>query len=165
MPSKVLIPVDFNVESLVTLKVVLEQTSTTGLGVVLMYARHTDDSITDLLFYSPSRIIKLEAPTEFMDALAIIRNRYESTLDNVSIRLFHGQTVAAFRAFAEANRIAEIVLPKTYGFKPADNGFDPIPLIRKSGLPQREVSWAAANTTVQMQQLFPLFTQTQYKHT
>lgn len=159
MAKRILIPVDFNVESLVTLKLALDESNERGMKVVLMYARYQDDSITDMLFYSPSRIIKQEMPAEFKEALSIIQNRYESILDSVSVALFHGQTTQAFKAFAEAHRVTDIVLPNLYRFNLTENSFNPLPLIRKSGLPYREVAWEPHVNTAQQHQLISLFTQ------
>jgi hypothetical protein len=53
MPKRILIPIDFSVESLNTLKRALDGLGDTHVEVILMYAEYLSDSITELLFYSP----------------------------------------------------------------------------------------------------------------
>jgi len=53
MPKTILIPIDFRVASLNTLKYALERSSGSPHRVILIYAEYLEDSITELLFYRP----------------------------------------------------------------------------------------------------------------
>lgn len=140
MPKKLLIPIDFKVESLITLKYALNEINE-EVEVVLLYAEYLSDSITELLFYSPNEKRKSLMTPEFNEALSIIKNRFENTLIKLNIAFFHGDNVSAFRNFVEGNKIDSIYIPKNYKLKLFKNGFDPIPLIQKSKLGYQEVEW------------------------
>ncbi|HQA59356.1 MAG TPA: hypothetical protein PK033_15990, partial [Acetivibrio sp.] len=74
--KNILIPIDFTIESLNTLKFALEENKNEQLTVVLMYATHLSDSITELLFYSQYKIIQKLINQPFKDAINIINNTY-----------------------------------------------------------------------------------------
>jgi hypothetical protein len=90
MQKKILIPIDFRIESLNTLKYALEERKQEKSTIILMYSAYISDSITDLLFYDPAKITKALASTDFNDAIAIISNTYESSLHSIEIELFNG---------------------------------------------------------------------------
>jgi hypothetical protein len=99
------------------------------------------DSITELLFYNPVKIVEALVSANFNDAINIIKNTYETSIHSFKIELFHGLNVNAFLNFYEAHGIDLVYLPKDYYLKPHKNGFDPIPLIKKSKVQYREVNW------------------------
>ena len=140
MPKKILIPIDFKVESLNTLKIALNEI-TEEVEVVLMYSEYLSDSIIELLFYSPDDKRKSLNTLDFSEALSILTNRFESTLIKVDIEFFHGFNTKAFKNFAEGNKIDCIYIPKNYKLQLSKNGFDPIPLIHKSTLIFHEVEY------------------------
>lgn len=141
MHKRILIPIDFHVESLNTLKLALEQNSSGTVNVTLMYAEYLSGSITDLLFYSSSEIISSLNNPEFEEAISILNNKYPRVITGIRIELFHGFLYNAFKNFTNAHRIDEIYVPKSYALKIKRKGFDPMPLIRKSPLPVREMHW------------------------
>lgn len=140
MPKKVLIPIDFKVESLITLKYALKEIKE-EVEVVLMYSEHLTDSITDLIFYSPHERHNALKTAEFNEGLAILKTRFESILTKTVIKFFHGYNANAFRSFALGYNIDCIYIPKNLRLQPAENGFDPIPIILKSKLSYREIEW------------------------
>ena len=141
MQKTILIPTDFQVESLNTLKLALKHQNNQKVRVVLMYSEYLTDSITELLFYSPKEIIKSSIKPEFEEALAIIKNRFPKTLVEISMQMFHGFTTNAFLHFAHANNIDEVYIPKNYTLIKSTKSFDPLPLLRKSKLPIYEMNW------------------------
>ncbi len=157
MQKTILIPIDFHVESLNTLKLALKQNADSEVQVVLMYCEYLSDSIRDLLFYSPHKRIAELASADFHDAISIIRNRFSTTLISLRIELFHGHNASAFRNFTDGNRIDEIYIPKSYTLKKYKSGFDPGPLIKKSRLPFFEMDWATDTSLSQQDQLGFLF--------
>ena len=157
MIKKILIPIDFRIESLNTLKYALEDRKQEHSRIILMYSEYSSDSITDLLFYHPAKIIRSLSSSHFNDAIDIITNTYESCLHSYKIELFHGLNRNAFLNFYQAHGIDLVYLPKDYNLKPHKNGFDPIPLIKKSKVEYREVAWASDQNTTSTDELNQLF--------
>jgi hypothetical protein len=157
MATKILIPTDFHVESLNTLKLSVNLIDDDEVNVVLMYAENLSSSITELLFYDPKKIIESLKTTEFEVAISILKNRYETRINSISYEIFHGYRVAALEHFIEAKGIDLIYLPKTYKLQMPKNGFDPIPMIKKSNLTFKELSWQVGKRTSEEVQLNTLF--------
>jgi hypothetical protein len=157
MTKKILIPIDFKIESLNTLKYALEERKQEQSCITLMYSEYSSDSITDLLFYHPAKITRALASAQFNDAIDIITNTYESSLQSCKIEVFHGLNRNAFLNFYEAKEIDLIYLPKEYKLKPHKNGFDPIPLIKRSKVEYREVAWTSEEDTTSKDELNHLF--------
>lgn len=156
MEKTILIPVDFNVECLNTLKLALRRNEESVNTIVLMYPYQGSTSITDLVFNAPYKTIKTLKPREFDDALAIIKNRFARSIKRVKIELFTGHNVSAFQNFVEGNAVQEIYIPKSYQLKPA-KGFNPLPIISKAKLPVYEMDWDSNIIVYPLDQLGPLF--------
>jgi hypothetical protein len=157
MDKKILIPIDFRIESLNTLKLALKERSEEKSTIILMYSEYVSDSITELLFHDPSKKIKSLTSSDFSDALDIIINTHESSLHKITIELFNGLNTRAFLNFYEAHGVDFVYLPKDYCLKPHKNGFDPIPLIKKSKVEYKEVAWASDRPTTNKDELTQLF--------
>jgi len=157
MSLRILLPTDFTVESLLTLKKAMEELPDTDVEAVLLYAEHLSTSITELLFYSPAERRRQLVTSHFEEALTILINRFEKRLLRISIEFFHGYGVAAFRNFAAAQEIDRIFLPGSYVLKPLDNGFDPTSILRKSRIPYQEVIWENPHPSGDAGQLSLLF--------
>lgn len=112
------------------------------IEAILLYSEYLTDSISELLFYSPKEKKSKLIPELFHEALTILKNRYEKNLISISVEFFHGYGTKAFENLLEGNRIDIIYIPSEYKLKPAKNGFDPLPLIRKCQIPFLEVSWS-----------------------
>lgn len=154
MGKTILIPTDLKIESLNTLKYA-------AIGedeeVILMYSLSLSDSITELLFYSSEKIIASLVSSEFEEAITILKNRFGKKISEISIKLFHGYTINAFRGFTDANGIEKIYVPKNYKLQLPSSAFDPLPLIRRSKLPVTEVEWETGNYNFQSDRLDTLF--------
>ena len=157
MVKKILIPTDFKIESLNTLKYSLEERKQEKSSVILMYSAYNSDSITDLLFYNPTKIVEALVNSNFNDAINIIKNTYETSIHSFKIELFHGLNLNAFLNFYESHGIDLVYLPKDYCLKPYKNGFDPIPLIKKSKVQYSEVAWTREQGTSNKDELNQLF--------
>lgn len=157
MVKKLLIPTDFKIESLNTLKYSLEERKQEKSSVILMYSVYNSDSITELLFYNPSKIIEALVSSTFNDAINILKNTYETSIHSFKIELFHGLNTSAFLNFYEAHGIDLVYLPKYYCFKIYQNSFDPIPLIKKSKVQYREVIWTNEHDLTNNDDLNQLF--------
>ncbi len=157
MSKTILVPIDFRVASLNTLKIALEPYSEEPIKVILMYAESLDDSITELLFYRSPKSISANITPEFKDALEIIMNRFEGKLQQISIEVFHGYNQSALSTFLESNKVDEIYVPKNYQLKTPKKAFNPIPLLRKSNYALNEVMIENDFELTLQEQFFSLF--------
>lgn len=144
MKRTILIPTDFSIESLIPVKQAA-LLNYNDIEIVLMYCSLLPGSITDLLFYSPAKLIEQHSNKEFEKACSIILNKYASKITALRIEVFHGTTDAAFDNFVTGNKIDEIIFPKSYTLKERKNGFKPLPYIKNSLLPCREAEWKVNN--------------------
>lgn len=157
MVKTLLIPIDFTVSSLNTLKLALEQEKAESVEIILLYAELQSDSITDLLFYSADKIVSPKLSSDFVLALEAIRNRFEKQVTEVAIKVFHGINIQALNSFLVVNCVDEIFIPKTYKLTTPGRAFDPIPLLRKSSFPVYEMAFTPAVNAESASQLDALF--------
>lgn len=157
MTKTILVPIDFRVASLNTLKLALEPYSEDPIEVILMYSEYLDDSITELLFYTPNKTVANNITPAFREALEIIRNRFEGKIKYISIELFHGHNKNAIKTFLEANKVDEIYIAKNYQLKMSKRAFDPTPLLKKSSYKIIEVNINNDIEQTEHEQLIALF--------
>lgn len=157
MTTKILIPIDFHVESLNTLKLAMNHTQANEVDVIFMYAKDLGSSITELLFYNPNKVVESLKSAEFDEALSILKNRFETRIKTINFELFHGFRIKSIEEFVKSKNIDAIYLPKNYRLQMPKKGFDPTPLIRKSSLAYKELSWEAGVNTSEEFQLNALF--------
>ena len=155
--KRILIPVDFNVESLITLKKALDFLGDEQIHVVLLYAEHLPDSITELLFYSPGDRLNKLIPRAIHEALTILKNRYEKQLLSLSIELFHGNGLNAMKNFVSGNNIHQVFIPSDYTLKPLRGGFNPIAIIKRLEVPVLKMEWIKMNVCIDPHNLTHLF--------
>lgn len=141
MPKTILIPIDFRVASLNTLKYALERSSGEPYKVVLIYAEYLEDSITELLFYRPESKIASKITPEFKNALEVLRNRFEFQIVDLNIKLFHNRSRRGLRRFVENHEVERIYIPKTYRLKMPRKAFDLVSIIRQTFLDYQEIDW------------------------
>lgn len=151
MAAKILIPTDFHVESLNTLKLAMNHIEVNEIDVVLMYAEDFGSSITELLFYNPKKVVESLMTKEFEEALSILKNRFESRINSISYEIFHGFRVKLLEDFVESKNIDFIYLPKTYRLQMPKKGFDTIKLFKKSRLTYQELNWESGINTSEFQ--------------
>lgn len=156
MAKNILIPIDFCVASLNTLRLVLEENKTEEIHATLVFAEYLNDSELDLLFYSSERIIAKHMTNEFKEALEVLKNRY-TTLKEVDIKHLHGNNKAYAKNFLSANKINEIHLPKTYKLKITNQGFNPEAMLRKTYIPVFEKEWEQYLNKSEQEHLIALF--------
>lgn len=144
MGVNIIVPIDFTVESLFTVKKFLQQNPETEVNLLLVHGYRMPLSITELLFFSKTTQLKKLASEEFVEALTILRNKYGQKKVTINTDLFLGYNQAAFQHYITGNSITKAAIPKSYRLKAAgDNGFDVLKFIRKSGLEIIEFDWAA----------------------
>lgn len=137
--KKILVPTDFRVASLHPLRLALELIEEPAVDVVLLYCQTLDDSITELLFYSPTQIIRDLSTDDFNDAVSILRNRFEHKMGNLRIELFHGHAQHTFNTLLNTLSIESIFLCRSYPLHLGKRAFDPWPYIRKCPIPHYKI--------------------------
>ena len=146
MQKTILIPIDFRVASLNTLKFALERSSGEPHRVILIYAEYLEDSITELLFYRPESKIASKITPEFKNALEVLRNRFEFQIADLSIKLFHNRSRRGLRRFVENHQIDEIYIPQTYRLKMPRKAFDLVSIIRQTFADYQEIDWPQSHS-------------------
>lgn len=157
MTVTVLVPIDFSVASLNTLKLALESNKDSGVRAILLYAELLSDSITEMLFYSPEKIIEKKQTNEFREALEILNNRYKHHENEIIIRFLHSYDKNYLISLLEANRVDKIYLPKNYVLKTRGASFNPIPLLKSTQFPIYETEWETSTNKSEQEQLAALF--------
>lgn len=153
----ILIPTDFTIESLNTVKAALNQREGEKINLILVYGLQLSDSITDLLFYSRDRYLDMLENEKFTEACEILKNKYDSQLESINVELFTGYTQGAFTNFMEGLGIDELFMPASYQFKKGKRGFDLLPYFRKASLPITEVGWHEARNLPEKDLIAELF--------
>lgn len=157
MRKTILIPIDFSVASLNTLKVILEKNEDAQFTIILLYAEILNDSITELLFYNSTKIIKSNMKEEFSEAIEILKNRFQKNIESIQIKLYHGLTKQAMNRFVEANKIDLIGIPINYTFKTKRKSINPISYLIKTKIQLEEVNFSQENSQSKTGNLFTLF--------
>jgi hypothetical protein len=154
----ILIPTDFTIESLGLLKMALREYPEKQLNIVFVHGIWLTDSITELLFFSPSKTLAgLENP-DFREACAVMQNKFDSRLRTMETVLFTGKTQSAFNRLLESKNIDTIVVPKNRMLKSASSAsMDLLPFIQKSKLDRINVEWAARPLVPEKDKLAELF--------
>lgn len=135
----ILIPTDFTSTPLLLLKHAA-LSSHEKLEVIFMYSTFVSDSITDLLFYSPQKVLQQATPKEFQEGCAIMQNKYPEKIINIRYEIFHGTNGNAFRVLTELNKVDQVFIAADMPFRVQRNEYNPIKLILRSGVAVEEVS-------------------------
>lgn len=141
MYKTILIPIDFQVASLNTLVKAMHEIQNEKVNVVLIYSEFLSDSIIDLLYYSPAKIIDLNKHPEFKEALEVVKNSFEARIAQIIIKHYHGKNNSAMRNFIEANKINEAYVPKRYKLKTKGLTFDPTDQLKRCGIQVIGIDW------------------------
>jgi hypothetical protein len=136
MRKKLIVPSNFSVESLLTVKSLVENCSENySYDIKLVHGYVLTSSITDLLFYSKSQVLNSFISDDFREACEILKNKYNSKIKTISTDLFTGESQNAFLNYLEAQGFDAYILPDNYVFKPKSNkSIDLFPLLKKSSL-------------------------------
>lgn len=148
MRKKIIIPTDFTVESLNIVKLMLnEENGENKIDIILLHGLSLTDSITDLLYYSKTRTIKSLSNPAFEEACDIIKNKFESHINSLTIDLFSGTTQNAFNNYVEALNIEKAYIPSNYQLQYVNNkSFDVLEFICNSGINISEVNWMSEHS-------------------
>lgn len=133
MRKTILIPTDFTVTSLNTLKAVLNNNpSDTSLDIILLHGITSSDSIRDLLFFSKMKQIDSLSSDEFEEAYEVLCNKFDSQINSFKIDLFSGYNQAAFNSYIKTNKVEKIFISNGKQKLSNRKSFDLGRFIRKS---------------------------------
>lgn len=135
MRKTILIPTDFTVNSLNTLKTVLTNNSSdTSLDIILLHGLTLSDSIRELLFFSKMKQIDSLTNNEFEEAYEVLCNKFDSQINSFKIDLFTGYNQTAFNSYLKANKVETIFISNGKQKLSHRKSFDLSPFIRKSNV-------------------------------
>lgn len=136
----VLVPTDFNVESLKIIDSLVFTTKPESIGIIFMHAFKLSDSITDMLMLSRRSRDYENVSDEFYARMDAYKLKYPNHLEFIGIEYFYGSSAVAFRNFIEGVNADCIAYPKGYNFN-AINKFsiDPSSLTKRCGCEVLEV--------------------------
>ncbi|MES2448496.1 MAG: hypothetical protein V4546_15015 [Bacteroidota bacterium] len=130
----VLVPTDFNVESLKIIDSLVITHKPEEIGIVFIHAFKLSDSITDMLMLSRRSRDYENVSDEFYTQLELYKQKYPNHIKFIGIDYFYGSSVAAFKNFIEAKDASCIAYPKDYNFTPLHkNSIDPSTLTKRCG--------------------------------
>lgn len=140
MAKTILINTDFSVKSLGLLRAALENNQDDSLSIILAEGYTPGSSISELLFFSRSKLLESRISEEFRSSLKMIKSRYTDRIEKLRIEFFIGGTNAAFANFLAANSIDEAYFSTSQPLRMAENSFDLRLFIKKSEVPFHEVT-------------------------
>lgn len=131
--KNVLIPTDFTPASL-DLVATVAQSLNSKFNIVLFHALEMPDNLIDAM-----RRAGLKDHNQLISETLRIKCRKlkatYSNINNISFKIMHGSTPAAFENYADANDIDLIVYPEGYTFIPVvRESVNPERMFRKSGI-------------------------------
>ncbi|SFC81244.1 hypothetical protein SAMN05421747_1305 [Parapedobacter composti] len=143
MKKNVLIPTDFTIESLNVVKFLLQnRPNDCRYNIILLHGAQAPDTITELLFFSKSKMLASLSNRSFEEACGVIKNKYASGIASMRTDLFSGYTQAAFNNYLLANRIEEIYIPNSYHLHAKNpKSIDLLPFITKCKQPVNKIEW------------------------
>ena len=156
-PKTILIPTDFRVASLNTLRWALEQLEEPVVNVVLLHCERLTDSITERLFYSPERMIGDLLTTDFNDAISILTNHFAHKIGEIKIELFHGGVQNTFDTLLHTLGVDIIYVPRFYRLYVPKRAFDPLPYIQRTTISHQEIAWIPQDVPIHEDRLEHLF--------
>lgn len=164
--KKILIPTDFSVKSLRLVREAIEQTKEENLEIILIHGAYLPTSITDLLFFSKTKLINSLQTQEFIDACRLIKSKYQSNIHSLYVDIIFGNNRSYFHTYLEKNQISEIFIPLNYkmNFK-HKHSFNPLPLFKKCPIKVTAIDWeyeTINNDTKEVEKISDLFF-SQYK--
>lgn len=130
----VLVPTDFNVESLKIIDALVLTNKPENVKIIFMHAFRLSDSITDMLMLSRRSRDYENVSDEFYTEIKAYKQKYPNDIEFIGIEYFYGSTVVAFKNFIEGLNADCIAYPKAYNFN-AINKFsiDPGSLTKRCG--------------------------------
>ena len=135
MKKTVLIPTDFSVDSLNTLKLFLNNytNNNSSYNIILLHGYALPTGIPNLLFFSKEKTLEALTREEFKEVCMMIKNKFASKINVIRTDLFTGFNNAAFANYLEGNEVNEICFNSSMRLQQTSkNSFDLTKFINKS---------------------------------
>lgn len=130
----VLVPTDFNVESLKIIDALVLTNKPENVAIIFMHAFKLSDSMADMLMLSRRSRDYEKVSDEFYLQMNAYREKYPKDIRVMGIEYFYGSTVVAFKNFMEGLNADCIAYPKAYDFNPIHkSSIDPRSLTKRCG--------------------------------
>ncbi|MCC6185589.1 MAG: hypothetical protein IT256_00400 [Chitinophagaceae bacterium] len=143
MQQTILIQTDFSEDSLILIKSAIQNSAHNKLNIILVHGIHLSDSITELLFFSRSKLLKQLSNPVFEQGLAEIQSLFASSIHSLRIELFSGFNQASFNNFMSANKVNQIFVSNGYHYKKQHKmSMDISSFINKSSQQKTQLSWS-----------------------
>jgi len=129
----VLIPTDFNLESLKVIDALVLTNQAETFKIVFIHAFKLSDSITDMLMLSRRSRDYEYISDEFYEQMNVYKEKFADQIHMIGVEYFYGSTAAAFRNFTENLAVDCIAYPVDYNFNPINKySIDPKNLIERA---------------------------------
>lgn len=136
----ILVPTDFNVESIKIIDSLVVTNKPEEIAVVFIHAFKLSDSITDMLMLSRRSRDYENVSDEFYTQIELYKQKYPNHIKFIGIDYFYGSSVAAFKNFIEAKEADLIAYPKDHNFTPINKySIDPSILTKRCGCDVLEI--------------------------
>lgn len=153
----ILIPTDFSSTPLLLLKHAA-LTSHEELNVIFMYSTFVSDSITDLLFYSPQKVLGQAVSKEFREGCSIMQNKYPQKIKSIRYEVFHNNNADSFRVLTEMNNVDQVYVAVDTPYTLRKAEFNPVNSILKSRVPVEGVTLQVNTRVVEKDLIAQLLT-------
>jgi hypothetical protein len=131
--NKVIIPTDFSVKSLNFVIEFLKNNSSNQYDIVLLHGYDIPQTISDLLFFSKTKLLNKLQSKEFTDALHVIENHFESSIKTITIDFITSEQKQYIKNYLEVQNLAQIVTIENYAMSFKDkNSFDVNKLLKNN---------------------------------
>lgn len=131
----ILIPTDFNIESLNIIPAVCNHFEGQKVSVIFIHMFKLSDSVTDLLMLSRRSREYEQVSDAFYNGCAALKQQYPQ-LSALKVEFLYGSTLSMFKNFLEHNDVDQVLdIKHCHAGKINKASIDPTVLIQKSGLP------------------------------
>lgn len=131
--KKILVPNDFSVKPLIILKKIMEVYPEEEFDITLLHGVYPSSSVTDLLFYSPKRIMNELETQEYIQACHLFKNKFYSRIAGMRADIIATSSRSSVNNFLEKAEIQEIYLPDGLKMKfRGKNSFNIVSTLKKA---------------------------------
>ncbi|MES2808917.1 MAG: hypothetical protein V4619_09855 [Bacteroidota bacterium] len=149
-----LIPTDFNLESLNAVSRLVETLQPQKLNIVMVHLLGITDCMGELELLSRRSAEYRLISADFYNTCTRLKQQHADVIEKIDVTFFYGYTMAAFRNFLEAQQVDAIVKLDDYDYQLlTEKSINPNNLIHRSG---KEIIWAS---TKPVQQTVPTQTE------
>lgn len=153
-------PTDFSVSSLELVRRATDSFPKHSLEIVLLHGTYCSNSISDLLFFSKTRLLAKLQSQDFVETCNVLRNKYPKRIKKMSVDIITSSNNRYFRNYLEATGIGELIVPNPgfLDFKRV-KGINTLSLLGTCGVPCTYVDLedVLIDEPVQGQQLAGIF--------